>query len=203
MITIIDYGMGNLASVRNAIKKLGYDCIVSGNKDDIVLSEKLVLPGVGAFSDGIKNLAKLDLIKVLNEQILDRKKKLIGICLGMQLMCKESLEHGRTDGFGWFDSSVRKFPSTAGIRIPHMGWNNIKVMPGNRLAEPKETEDDYYFVHSYYVDDKELKYTTATCRYGIEFSCMIEKENIFGVQFHPEKSQGCGLSILRKFCELD
>lgn len=201
MIIIIDYGMGNLASVHNAIKKCGHECVISGKADDIARAERLILPGVGAFADGMNNLRELGLIEVLNEQVVSRKKRLLGICLGMQLMCNESFEHGRTDGLGWFDCSVKRLPEKDDIRIPHMGWNNIKCTSANKLAEPKETEDDYYFVHSYYVDDHERQYTTATCTYGIGFSCMIEKGNIFGVQFHPEKSQECGLSILDSFCK--
>lgn len=204
MLGIIDYGMGNIQSVVNAFEYLSIPTKIVKDKEELFGVDKIVLPGVGAFGEGIQKLRVKGFYEYLNRGVLEDKKPFLGICLGMQLICKESFEFGHFEGLGWIDASVRRFDSVLNLRIPHVGWNNLTIKRPNRIiAKSNEDESlDVYFVHSYYVDTLSTEFCVASCKYGIEFCAAIEKNNIFATQFHPEKSQRIGLEILKRFSEI-
>ena len=203
MIVIIDYGIGNLASVLNMFKKIGNkDAVVSGNKEIIANASKLLLPGVGAFDAGMENLENAGLIPLLNKKVLEEKIPVLGICLGMQLLTKRS-DEGLKPGLGWIDGETVKFNLSPELKlkVPHMGWNYIKVQRQNPLID-QEFKSRFYFVHSYFVRCYDETQSVATCNYGDDFTCMVNKENIFGAQFHPEKSLKFGMKLLENFSKL-
>ncbi len=193
--------MGNLRSVRKALEKIGQESIITNNHDAIKQSDKIILPGVGAFKDAMTNLHKLGLVEILNQEVIEKKKPFLGICLGMQLIAKSSEEFGNTTGLGWIDAKIVKFPKSA-LKIPHIGWNEVNFINPTKLFNNIPNKKDFYFVHSYYFDTDE-KYGIGRCNYGIDFVCAIQKENIFATQFHPEKSQTYGLEILKNFAKDD
>ena len=191
MIAIIDYGLGNLTSVKNALDFLGIESEITNNIQKIEKADKIILPGVGAFGYGLENLKKLGLIEVLNKEVIKNKKPFLGICLGMQLICKKSYEEGEFQGLGWIEAEVIRFNlKNEKLLVPHVGWNDVRY---------NNTEQTFYFVHSYYLDIADKSIVVGWCNYGFDFPAIIQKENIFAVQFHPEKSQTEGLEILRKF----
>lgn len=194
-ICIVDYGMGNLRSVQKAFEYIGFDPIVTSNKDEIEMYEAIVLPGVGAFDIAFKNLEKLGLIEILKRKL--DNSIFLGICLGYQLLYEFS-EEGNCEGLKVLEGNVRRFPKKDTLKVPHMGWNKIKVKNNSKLL--KGLDGQYvYFVHSYYVDNKDKGIVSSTCEHGIEFDSSIEKGNIFATQFHPEKSGEVGLEILKNF----
>ncbi len=203
MIAIIDYQMGNFSSVQKAFKKAGGNAIITSDKGKIISAKAVVLPGVGAFGDGIKELKKLGLIKIIKDFIA-AGKPFLGICLGMQLLFEESQEAPGVKGLGILEGRVKRFPSGGKLKVPHMGWNQIKSR--GRLKPPllKGISDGsyVYFVHSYYCRPRDKNIVVAETNYGIDFPAMICRENILGCQFHPEKSQDIGLRILRNFIRL-
>lgn len=203
MIVIVDYGVGNLASVLNMFKKIGVKKVmVSGDKDVILNATKILLPGVGAFDAGMNNLESSGLIPILNKKVLQEKVPVLGICLGMQLLTKRS-DEGVKNGLGWIDAETIKFnldPSLK-LKVPHMGWNYINVKMSNPLIN-MGTKNRFYFVHSYYVKCVDDSQSIATSNFGIDFTCIVNKENIFGAQFHPEKSLKFGMQILENFVKL-
>jgi glutamine amidotransferase len=201
MVVIIDYGMGNLFSVKNALDAIGVESIISDNPNDLKKADKIILPGVGAFPDGMKNLKNRGFVEVLEKEVLEKKKLFLGICLGMQLLASDGEEHKLTKGLGWIDGHVRKFNVQSDFRIPHIGWNDIFIKKENPLFGAIKTPV-FYFVHSYHIIPKDSSVVIATCNYGEEFVVAIQKDNIFGVQFHPEKSQKCGLELLKNFIAL-
>lgn len=203
MIAIIDYGIGNLSSVQNMFRKIGVkDVTISNDKNVIEKADKLLLPGVGAFDAGMENLERSGLIELLNHKVCTEKVPLLGICLGMQLLSKKS-EEGSKPGLGWIDAETVKFNFTADLKlkIPHMGWNYIHVRKDNPLIDTA-SKNRFYFVHSYHVKCYNENQVLATCNYGTDFTCMVNKENIFGAQFHPEKSLKFGMKILENFAKL-
>ena len=203
MIVIVDYGIGNLASVLNMFKKIGVkDVYISSDKAVIEKATKILLPGVGAFDAGMLNLEKSGLIPLLNKKVLEQKTPVLGICLGMQLLTKKS-EEGVKNGLGWIDAETVKFDfnSSLKLKIPHMGWNYIKVNKANPLIDT-ESKNRFYFVHSYYVKCFDETQSIATSNYGIDFTCMVNKGNIYGAQFHPEKSLKFGMKLLENFAKL-
>lgn len=203
MIVIIDYGIGNLASVLNMFKKIGVkNVVISGNKDIIANADKLLLPGVGAFDAGINNLEQSGLIPVLNKKVLEEKAPILGICLGMQLLTKKS-DEGIKSGLGWIDAETVKFnlDPVLKLKVPHMGWNYITVKRENKLIDIG-SKNRFYFVHSYYVKCFDESQSLATSNFGTDFTCMVNKENIYGAQFHPEKSLKFGMKILDNFSKL-
>lgn len=195
MVAIINYGLGNLASIQNMFKKIGVKSIITNDPNEIRLANKLLLPGVGHFAKGMENLNKSGLIPVVEECIFERKTPILGICLGMQLMTKGS-EEGDCEGLGWIDAKTIKFQfDDNSLKIPHMGWSEVKYH--NELIKNQiEITPRYYFVHSYYVVCEKEENVLATCDYGKEFVCGIQRENILGVQFHPEKSHSHGKRLL-------
>lgn len=203
MIVIIDYGLGNLASVLNMFKKIGAkDVVVSADKDVIANASKLLLPGVGSFDAGMINLQKSGLIPLLNKKVLEDKVPILGICLGMQLLTKRS-DEGVEDGLGWIDAETLKFnlPVELKLKVPHMGWNYIKVQQPNPLID-LQSKNRFYFVHSYFVKCNNENQSIATTNFGIDFTCMVNKDNIYGAQFHPEKSLKFGMKLLENFAKL-
>ena len=202
MICIINYGMGNLASIVNMYKHIGIsDVIVSSDKNEISEASRIILPGVGAFDNGMSQLKSSGLIEVLNYKAFNQKVPFLGICLGMQLMTKGS-EEGTLPGLGWFDAYTYKFKKTAGLKIPHMGWNYIKPLHDRSGFLHAGKKYRFYFVHSYHVkceNDHEVMFKT---KYGSEFDSGIHNDNIYGVQFHPEKSLHFGMDILKRFSEI-
>lgn len=199
MITVIDYGMGNLRSVAKALELSGREVRVSGSPEDIAASDSIVLPGVGAFSTGMKNLEDRGLIPPLTEAVR-KGKPFLGICLGMQLVFEKSGEGESRPGIGLLKGSVRKFGS--GVRIPHVGWNTVRTRKNSPLFYEADSPAYFYFVHSYYVEPEDESIILGTTFYGVEFASAVEKDNIHLTQFHPEKSHKKGLSLLTNFCKL-
>jgi len=196
MLILIDYGMGNLRSVSKALEKVGFSVKVSSDPEEVKKAEVLVLPGVGAFRDAMENLRKLGLLKEILRHI-ERGKPYMGICLGLQLLFERSYEFGETEGFGVLEGEVVLLPPK--VKVPHIGWNQLwKQKPSDLLNGIKEGEY-FYFVHSYHVVPKRRDIVLTTTDYGIDFVSSIEYENIFAVQFHPEKSQKAGLRLLENF----
>lgn len=203
MITIVDYGMGNLNSVKNMLKYLGYDSIVSGDPERIRQADKLILPGVGHFGMAMDVIKKSDFLDILNYKVLEEKTPILGICLGMQLLLEYS-EEGDCDGLGWIPGRVKKFefPGQPQFKIPHMGWDYIEKCKDSPLFADPVGGERYYFVHSYYVQCANREDAAATTDYGIHFDSVVERGNIMGTQFHPEKSHKFGMGILRNFAKL-
>jgi glutamine amidotransferase len=201
MITIIDYGMGNLRSVQKACEKLGYEAKITSSADEIAAAEKLILPGVGAFRDAIAHLKEQNFIEPIEAHI-DADKPMLGICLGLQLLFDRSYEDGEYEGLGIIPGEVVRFPAQPGLKVPHMGWNSLNVRGENPLLAGIPQEAHFYFVHSYYVVPDDENVIAATCEHGVEFCAMIRRGNLFATQFHPEKSQRVGLKLLDNFGKL-
>jgi glutamine amidotransferase len=203
MIVIIDYHMGNLGSILNMLKRIGAPAKVSSETADIMAATKLILPGVGAFDNGMRKLAQADLLPLLQEKVLIQKTPVLGICLGMQLLTRSS-EEGSLPGLGWIDGRTVRFkfgPEHSGLKVPHMGWNTVAFRPDSVLARDHETEPRFYFVHSYHVVCNRKEDVAGTTVHGYEFASAVQKDNIFGVQFHPEKSHKFGMQLLKNFVE--
>lgn len=192
MIAIIQYNAGNITSVENAVKRLGYPCKVTGDIDEIRQAEKVIFPGVGEAGSAISYLRERELDKIIQSLV----QPVLGICLGLQLMCEQS-EEGNTQCLGIFHTTVKRFPAN-GI-IPHMGWNNLSTKK-SLLFEGVNREDDFYFVHSYYAGL--CKETIATCDYLLPFSAAMQKDNFYATQFHPEKSGSVGEQLLYNFLKM-
>lgn len=202
MIIIIDYGMGNLQSVYNAFKNLGFTAKISNNPKEIQSADKVVLPGVGAFKDCLNGVVDGGFRDEIFE-FIDSERPFLGICVGMQLLFEKSFEFGEHEGFGFFKGFVQKFPQKVideGGKIPHMGWNSVKILKEHPILEGITDDSFLYFVHSFYAPV--IDYTILKCSYGVDFSAAVAKDNIIGVQFHPEKSQTLGLKILKNFGEM-
>ena len=200
-IVVVDYGLGNIRSVSGAIKKLGHHCVVSGNVDDLRSADALVLPGVGAFGDGMRKLRQNGLIEPLTEEVLQNGKPILGICLGAQLMAETGVEFGTHDGLAWIAADVHRLVP-GDLPLPHVGWNDVETVAGSQLYDGIEETPLAYFVHTYHVDCRDPELVTAHCTYGQRFVASFERENIFGTQYHPEKSQASGLSILKNFLNI-
>jgi len=201
MIVIVDYGMGNLNSVLKAFKRINVEAIVSSNINEIEKADKLILPGVGHFKKAMENLDEMDLIKVLNKKVLEEKTPILGICLGIQLFTKSS-EEGDSKGLGWIDAETIRLNEKDGFKLPHIGWGGINLKKQNKLFFGINLDALFYFVHSFHVKCNKDEDILAETDYSQKFTSSIQKENIFGVQFHPEKSHKEGLKLLKNFAEL-
>jgi len=200
MIALIDYGMGNIRSVCKALETVGAKVLITQNAEDIKKAKAIVLPGVGAFKDCMTNLSQLELLNVIKEEII-KGKPYFGICLGMQILFTESEEFGICKGMDLLKGRVVRFNLTKEYKIPHMGWNIVRIKKKNKLLEPLLDKSYFYFVHSYYVVPEEANVVAGVTDYGIEFTSIIQHENIFATQFHPEKSQKMGLKLLSNFVQ--
>lgn len=202
-VAIIDYGMGNLLSVQRAFEKCGYEAIITQRPDDLYLADRIVLPGVGAFSDAMANLNTYGWIKPLKDSVINDQVPLLGICLGMQLLADISFEGGETHGLGLIPGQVVKLsPSLEAERVPHVGWNDIFVRNHHPVFKGIEDNSNYYFVHSYHFVPKSEKDIGSTTPYCGEFVSAVVHDNIIGTQFHPEKSQKKGFQLLKNFMEM-
>jgi glutamine amidotransferase len=203
MVAIIDYGMGNLGSIKRKMDRIGVESIITSNREAIARSNKLILPGVGHFAKAVSEIKSRGLWNMLSDQVIVEKKPILGICLGMQLMAKSS-EEGNEEGFGWFDAIVIRFKVSDKIRfkIPHVGWNTLNYLRDSHLFEKMKQNSEFYFVHSYHIQcNNSIDILTETV-YDYTFTSSIQKENIFGVQYHPEKSHDAGELLLRNFVNL-
>ncbi|MBW7840882.1 MAG: imidazole glycerol phosphate synthase subunit HisH [Chitinophagaceae bacterium] len=200
-ITIIDYGVGNLRSIQNMLKKIGIDVKISGRAEDIQSAEKLILPGVGHFDYGMQHLCESGLVGILNDEVLIKKKPILGICLGVQLLTQSS-EEGNEKGLGWIKGKTVAFDRnrlSSGQKIPHMGWAEINAYVQSKLFTAMYDDPRFYFVHSYHLQLDYPEDVLAQAHYGYDFAAGIEHENIVGVQFHPEKSHKFGMKLLENF----
>jgi len=199
-VVVVDYHMGNIGSVVKAFELIGADVLISNKKADIKKADYLVLPGVGAYADGIRNLKRLGLIGILKQEVFKKRKPFLGICLGMQLLAKESEEFGLHKGLGWLNASVKLIETgDANLKVPHVGWNNVKINAKCPLFKDIKQDSEFYFVHSYHLMCNSVKDVAATCDYGIKITAAVWQKNIFATQFHPEKSQRVGLRVLENF----
>lgn len=201
MIAIIDYGAGNLHSVKNALDSLGAESKITKDANDILSADKVILPGVGAFGDAMASLEASGLVDAI-KTVIARKTPFLGICLGMQLLFNESEETPGVDGLGIFGGKIVKIPNKEGLKIPHMGWNSLEFPKESRVFSNLGTDPYVYFVHSYYLEPDDFNIVSAYTTYGKKLSVAVEADNVFLMQFHPEKSGDVGLKILRNFINL-
>lgn len=202
-IVIVDYGMGNLNSVKRKLRRLNIDALISSDPKDLYLADKIILPGVGHFKMAMENLKKRNLMDALNEEVLIKKKPILGICLGMQLMANKS-EEGNADGLAWINADVIKFRINDKLKykIPHIGWNQIVQVKDSLLMKDISENSEFYFVHAYHLKSNDLGDVLNETEYECRFTSAIEKNNIFGVQYHPEKSHDVGELLLKNFIRL-
>lgn len=200
MIVVIDYGMGNLGSVIKSLNRIKAEVKISTSIDDIKNASKLILPGVGHFANGMKRLREYGYLDVLKKKVLDEGIPILGICLGMQLFAKYS-EEGNTNGLGWIDADVKRFNVEDKLKwkIPHMGWNSINIKKKSLILDGISQDELFYFVHSYHMTCSNKRDILSTTEYSYEFTSCIQRKNIYGTQFHPEKSHDKGLLILNNF----
>lgn len=199
-IVIVDYGSGNLRSVQKALERAGYPSIVSGDPNRVSEATHLIVPGVGAFPECMKNLDRLDLIKPIQEAI-EKEKPYLGICLGLQILFGKGTEFGSHPGLGIIPGEVIRFPKNE-LKIPHMGWNQIRIEKSSAILDGIADGAYFYFVHSYYALPEESNWVTTTTDYGLRFSSSVSNNRLFACQFHPEKSQQMGLRLLTNFVKL-
>lgn len=203
MILIVDYGMGNVRSLRNAFDFLGCDVILSKEIEDFERAERIVLPGVGAFGDAINAIRSLGLEDILWNQAMEVKKPIFGICLGMQLVASTSAEYGNHTGLGWIEADVIPMISSDIDKVPHVGWNNVSIAREEWLFDGLPHDPDFYFVHSFYMKCRNQKNVIATTQHNGIITAAVAQENIVATQFHPEKSQDNGLQILQNWLDRD
>ncbi len=201
MITVVDYGIGNLGSIRNMFKRIGAPAVVTSDLDQIAASEKLLLPGVGAFDNAMQRINASELRAILDRKALEERVPILGICLGMQLLTRGS-EEGVLPGLGWIPAATTRFPALPGLKVPHMGWNVVRPTRVSPLTDGLPESSRFYFVHSYCVrvDDPDDSLLRTT--YGIDFDAAVQRGNVYGAQFHPEKSHKFGMKLLENFAKL-
>lgn len=204
MITIIDYGLGNIQAFVNVYKRLHIPVTVARTAQELLRASKLILPGVGAFDHAMERLNASGMREMLDELVLVKKVPVVGICVGMQILA-DSSDEGSLPGLGWVPGRVRHFRSVAGLErlaLPHMGWNDVEPLNSNPLFKGFEEDARFYFLHSFYFECAQSSYSAAVASYGLDFSCAVAVDNIYGVQFHPEKSHHFGVGLLKNFAEL-
>lgn len=203
MVVIIDYDVGNIAAVANMLRRIGVPCEITAQHEAVMQADRLILPGNGSYDACMRNLRATGLIPVLEDKVLRNGTPLLGICVGAQMLGKTS-EEGKERGLGWLDMEVRRFPDMPGIRIPHMGWNEVvPTEPRNAVVRGLQDDARFYFVHSYYLAPADPADIMLTASYGIEFAAGVSRGNIYGVQFHPEKSHRFGKQLLSAFAKGD
>lgn len=204
MLAIIDYDMGNVRSIHNAFTLLDEEIKITDDPVIIESAEAVIVPGVGAFADGMINLKKKNLVSILEKQVIERKKPYLGVCLGLEFLAKKSFEGGEYDGLGWIKGNVvRLKPNNPSLRVPHIGWDDTSILEKEGLLKDIQSPT-FYFLHSYYlkIDESEKDIITSVCDYGgNKIIATLQKENIYAVQFHPEKSQTTGLKLLKNFLD--
>jgi len=202
-VVIIDYGLSNVTCVCSAVEHLGYRCNITTVPEGLDGADKIILPGVGAFGDAIGNLHQMGMVDALNEAVCDRGKSFLGICLGAQLVCKDSDEHGDHKGLGWADAHVRRIePGEMNLRVPHTGWDDVTLVGNSKLFEGIPQNALFYFTHSHAIYEEDQSIRRGTCKYGTSFAAALQvNDNIHATQFHPEKSQKYGLAVLANFLE--
>ena len=200
MIIIIDYGMGNLRSIQYKLEKEGFNTKVSSSIADLELADKFILPGVGAFASGMRNLRDMGILPILQYKVVEKKTPILGICLGMQLLSKWS-EEGNVKGLGWIDAQTKKFSFGAdtNLRVPHVGWNTLNIKKDSLLLDGVVENQRFYFTHSFYVSCAHSADVVATTDYGVQLASVFQRDNIFGTQFHPEKSHRRGIGLILNF----
>lgn len=201
MIAIIDYDAGNLMSVKKAFDYLGQESVITRDKETLLSADKVILPGVGAFSDAMEKLKNYGLIEVIHK-IIAKGTPFFGICLGLQLLFERSDEAPGVEGLCVLKGSINRIPDGEGLKIPHMGWNSLEIKPDTKLFKGIPNQSYVYFVHSYYLEATDKSIVAATTEYGVNIHASVEKDNVFACQFHPEKSGEVGLTILKNFAEL-
>ena len=201
MIAIIDYDAGNIRSVEKAMAKLGQEVWITRDRERIMNADKVILPGVGSFGDAMAHLREYNLVEVIKDVVAE-KKPFLGICLGLQLLYESSEETPGVEGLGILKGKILKIPEQEGLKIPHMGWNSLRLQNDGRLFRGIEQNPYVYFVHSYYLKAEEEETVKATTEYSVNIHASVEKDNVFACQFHPEKSSDLGLQILKNFAEL-
>lgn len=201
MIAVIDYQMGNLHSIAKALEFVGAEVVIVRDPRELQNADRIVLPGVGAFPDGIQHLRTTGFLPFLEHEINEKRKPFLGICLGMQLLAQSSEEFGVHDGLGVFPVTVQKFsfPPESGLKVPHIGWNTVRQTAEHPIFQGIPKETDFYFVHSFFIAEQLPTPTIATCEYGVQFSAIIAHDSVVATQFHPEKSQKYGLKFLHNF----
>lgn len=203
-IGIVNYGSGNIFSISNIYKKVNIDCFISSEPKELAKASHLILPGVGAFDETMKTLNDSGLKAFLDEMVLGEKKPILGICLGMQLLAENS-EEGNLQGFGWIKGKVRKFDESIFKQkpyLPHLGWNTVNIQQEHSIFNQVDPEEGFYFLHSYYFDCQNTQDILSTTDYGISFASAVHHENVFGMQFHPEKSHQNGINIFNNFSQV-
>jgi glutamine amidotransferase len=203
MISIVDYGLGNIQAFLNVFKRLNIDATAAKTADDLAPASKIILPGVGAFDHAMERLDQSGMREVLDDLVLREHVPVLGVCVGMQILASGS-DEGRLPGLGWIDGRVRHFDAIeaqGGLQLPHMGWNDVRPRSDSQLFAQLETNARFYFLHSYYFDCARAEDVAAVSSYGKEFSCAVNSANIYGVQFHPEKSHHFGTRLLQNFAE--
>lgn len=201
MIAILDYDAGNLKSVEKAFRSLGHDIVITRDRDEILCADKVILPGVGAFGDAMDKLHKYNLVNTIYD-VVDKNTPFLGICLGLQLMFERSDESDGVSGLGLLKGEILRIPKSGDLKIPHMGWNSLKIRENSRLFNGIDQESYVYFVHSYYLKAANEAIVAATTHYSVDIHAAVEYNNIFACQFHPEKSSDVGLKILSNFANL-
>ena len=201
MITVLDYDAGNIKSVEKALNFLGEEVKITRDREEILSADGVILPGVGAFGDAMEKLHQYGLVDVIHE-VVDRQIPFLGICLGLQLMFESSEETPGVEGLHLLDGTIRRIPAAPGLKIPHIGWNDLTFPNKGRLFRSIEEHSYVYFVHSFYLEAADSSIVTATTEYGARIHASVEKDNIFACQFHPEKSSRIGLKILQNFVDI-
>ncbi|OGJ56915.1 imidazole glycerol phosphate synthase, glutamine amidotransferase subunit [Candidatus Peribacteria bacterium RIFCSPLOWO2_12_FULL_55_15] len=202
-VAIIDCGVGNHTSVYNALTLLKIPAAITCDPEAIASSTHLIFPGVGSFAEGMEGIKERGLLELLQEEVMVRKKRILGICLGMQLFVSEGFEHGHFKGLGFIPGKVIKIDTTAsGLRLPHIGWNDVHVIGDHQITKGFDRPPIFYFVHSYHVVPDDPSVIAGVCDYGVDVTALIEHANVFGAQFHPEKSHDDGMQIFKNFLEM-
>lgn len=204
MITIIDYGVGNIKAFYNIFKKLSVEVKIAQKPEDLLGSSKLILPGVGHFDYAMKRFSESGMLNIVDDMVLNKNLPILGICVGMQMLAKSS-EEGKMPGLGWIDATVKKIDVdllAQSTRLPHMGWNDVIVKNKNLLLSNLDSNSRFYFLHSYFFEPKFENDSIAYSNYGKNFTCVVNHKNIYGVQFHPEKSHHFGIQLLQNFANI-